>query len=152
MKLVVIESPYAGNVAKNVAYARSALRHSLVEMGEFPFASHLLYTQEGVLNDCDSNERELGIRAGLAFGARADLTAVYIDEGVSAGMLFGVSEAASEGREICVRALYSAGSASDRASRSLVELASIEPKLNMTKGSWNGAIARLKTLIDELPR
>ena len=40
--LVVVESPYAGNVASNVQYARRCLADSLWR-GEYPIASHLLY-------------------------------------------------------------------------------------------------------------
>ncbi len=61
MKRVILESPYAGDVEKNLAYAREALKHSL-SCGESPLASHLLYTQ--VLDDASPNERLLGIEAG----------------------------------------------------------------------------------------
>ena len=50
MKLVILESPFAGDVKRNTAYARAALRDSLLR-GEAPIASHLLYTQDGVLDD-----------------------------------------------------------------------------------------------------
>ena len=46
MRQVIFESPYAGNVEENVAYARAAVRDSLLR-GELPIASHLLYTQPG---------------------------------------------------------------------------------------------------------
>ncbi|MFE5288119.1 hypothetical protein ACFRAQ_24390 [Nocardia sp. NPDC056611] len=70
--LVIIESPYAGDVEANLAYARAALLDSL-NRGEYPFASHLLYTQ--VLTDADADQRSHGIAAGLAWGAHACLTA-----------------------------------------------------------------------------
>lgn len=50
LRLVIVESPYAGDIEANVAYARRCLRDSLAR-GEAPIASHLLYTQEGVLRD-----------------------------------------------------------------------------------------------------
>ena len=50
MKLVIIESPYAGDIEKNVAYARDCVRDSLMR-GEAPYASHLLYTQPNILDD-----------------------------------------------------------------------------------------------------
>jgi len=63
-KLVVIESPYAGKtfeeVRRNVKFARACVRDSLLR-SEIPFASHLLYTQPGILNDDNPDERELGI-------------------------------------------------------------------------------------------
>ncbi|WP_280357108.1 hypothetical protein [Nocardia otitidiscaviarum] len=96
-KLVIIESPYAGDVDTNLQYAREALLDSL-QRGEFPIASHLLYTQ--VLNDLDPVMRQQGIEAGLAWGSHADTTAVYADLGVSTGMRYGIERAESEGRDV----------------------------------------------------
>lgn len=83
MKKVIIESPFAGDVKRNIEYAKLCLKDSL-NRGEAPFASHLLYTQ--VLNDEISEERELGIKAGFEWGNVADLRAFYIDYGISPGM------------------------------------------------------------------
>lgn len=66
MRLVILESPYAGDVEKHVAYARACVRDSL-SRGEAPIASHLLYTQPGILRDEVSKERQWGIDAGLAW-------------------------------------------------------------------------------------
>ena len=84
-QLVIIESPYAGDLERNVAYARAAMRDSL-RRGEYPIASHLIYTQPGILRDEVPAERELGIRAGLAWRRAADLAVFYIDLGWSGGM------------------------------------------------------------------
>jgi hypothetical protein len=92
MKLVIIESPYAGDVEANTRYARRCLRDSL-ERGEAPIASHLLYTQPGVLDDDDAKERRWGIDAGLAWRRVADASVVYIDRGISAGMRYGIATA-----------------------------------------------------------
>lgn len=86
MRRVIIESPYAGEIETNVAYARAAVKHSLSK-GEAPIASHLLFTQPGILNDNDPLERQLGIDAGLAWRGVADLVAFYVDLGWSNGML-----------------------------------------------------------------
>lgn len=86
MKLVILESPYAGDVEANLTYARSALADSL-KRGEAPIASHLLYTQPGVLNDLLPDERALGINAGLAWRAVAQGAVFYVDRGWSSGML-----------------------------------------------------------------
>jgi hypothetical protein len=86
VKLVVLESPYAGEVELNVAYARAAMRDSLLR-GEAPFASHLLYTQPGVLDDDIPLEREHGIEAGWAWHEVAALVVFYIDLGYSPGMI-----------------------------------------------------------------
>lgn len=102
MKLVIIESPYAGDIEANVAYARRCIRDSLAR-GEAPIASHLLYTQPGILRDEVPAERQWGIDAGLAWGRAADLTAVYVDRGISAGMRYGISAAESMGRPVEIR-------------------------------------------------
>ena len=85
MKLVIIESPYAGDIEANVAYARRAMRDSL-DRGEAPYASHLLYTQPGVLRDAVQEERNRGMACGYNWMAKADLVAFYIDRGWSPGM------------------------------------------------------------------
>lgn len=83
--LVILESPYAGAVEMNISYARAALRNSLLR-GEAPIASHLLYTQLGVLDDDKPEEREMGIARGLAWRKVASYSVFYIDRGWSAGM------------------------------------------------------------------
>ncbi len=96
---VVIESPYAGDVEANLDYARRCMRDSL-QRGEHPIASHLLYTQAGILDDSDPAERAIGIEAGLAWGALADLTAVYIDRGTTESMRLGIARARDDGRPV----------------------------------------------------
>jgi len=82
--LVALESPYAGDVARNITYALKAFTHSLTKLNEYPIASHLLYPQ--VLNDLDPDERALGIAAGLAWALKCNYAVFYIDYGYSAGM------------------------------------------------------------------
>jgi oligoribonuclease (3'-5' exoribonuclease) len=100
----VIESPYAGDVAANVAYARRCVLDCL-SRGEAPCASHLFFTQEGLLDDADPVERRLGIEAGFAWGASSQLVAVYVDRGVSDGMRRGIEAALARGANVEVRAL-----------------------------------------------
>jgi hypothetical protein len=104
--LVIIESPYAGDVDTNIKYARACMRDSL-NRGEFPFAMHLLYTQDGILNDDIPQERNWGIEAGLAWGKHASKTVVYTNLGITAGMEKGIQRAREEGREIEYRELDS---------------------------------------------
>ncbi len=104
MKLVIIESPYAGDIERNVAYARAAVRDSLGR-GEAPIASHLLYTQPGILRDEHPGERLQGIAAGHAWISKADLMAVYGDLGISSGMEQGVALATAAGFSISYRYL-----------------------------------------------
>lgn len=85
-KLVIIESPYAGDIEGNVEYARACMRDSL-NRGEAPIASHLLYTQPGILRDEVPEERQWGIDAGLAWRRVAELAAFYIDRDWSGGMI-----------------------------------------------------------------
>jgi len=106
MHLVMIESPYAGDVETNIRYARACTRDSL-RRGESPFVMHLLYTQEGILNDDIPEERNLGIEAGLAWGKHAYKTVVYTDLGITPGMEKGIQRAREEGREIEYRELDS---------------------------------------------
>lgn len=47
MRLVIIESPFAGDVVRNLRYLRACMRDCL-RRGEAPYASHALYTQPGV--------------------------------------------------------------------------------------------------------
>jgi hypothetical protein len=84
---VIIESPYAGDTERNIEYARMCIKDSL-SRGESPIASHLLYTQDGILDDDIPEERQLGIDAGLAWKEVADKHVFYIDYGMSAGMVY----------------------------------------------------------------
>ena len=104
MRRVIIESPYAGDVEANVEYARACIRDSL-SWGEAPIASHLLYTQPGILRDEFPKERQWGIDAGLAWGAVAEATVVFIDRGISKGMQYGIDAAKKAGRPIEYRRL-----------------------------------------------
>lgn len=99
MRKVIVESPFAGDVERNLIYARMAIADCF-RRGEAPFASHLLYTQEGVLDDLIPEERALGINAGLEWGLCADATVVYVDRGISRGMSYGIQAALSAGRPV----------------------------------------------------
>jgi hypothetical protein len=96
MRLVIVESPYAGDIERNVEYARACVRDSLAR-GEAPIASHLLYTQPGILRDEVPEERQRGIDAGLAWRSVAQASVVYTDLGVSRGMEYGIAAAEKAG-------------------------------------------------------
>ena len=85
MRRVVLESPFAGDVEANLDYARRCVRDSVLR-GEAPIASHLLFTQPGILDDLVPEERQLGIDAGLAWLIHADAMVLYGDRGMSPGM------------------------------------------------------------------
>ncbi|MHC4864655.1 MAG: DUF7768 domain-containing protein [Planctomycetota bacterium] len=108
MKRVLIESPLKGDYALNKDYAKRCARDCL-SRGESPYASHLFFDQEGLLDDTDTAERELGIEAGLAWGDAAELVAVYTDLGVSDGMRFGIDRHEKNGTPIEYRTLPTKG-------------------------------------------
>jgi hypothetical protein len=107
MRLVIVESPYQGDIARNEGYLRLCL-HDCLLRGEAPFASHGLYTLPGVLQDDVPSERKLGIAAGLAWARVADATVVYMDFGISDGMQTGIDDASRAGRFIEYRRLFAA--------------------------------------------
>lgn len=108
MELVQIESPYASQhdlvVEFHEWYLAACLRDSLMR-GEAPFASHGLYTRRGVLKDRDKDERRMGIEAGFAFRSVTTVTAVYMDLGMTTGMVAGIEDAAKAGRRVEERRL-----------------------------------------------
>jgi hypothetical protein len=85
LRRVIVESPYAGQVERNVAYARAAVA-DCIKRGETPLASHLLFTQPGILDDNIPEQRQAGIDAGLAWHEVADEIVFYTDYGWSGGM------------------------------------------------------------------
>ena len=103
-RLVVVESPYRGGDARCIAYARAALADCLSK-NEAPFASHLLYTQPGVLKDSVPAERLLGLHAGWAFHWRVDAVVFYTDLGISEGVALGIEHALTAGCPVEYRTL-----------------------------------------------
>lgn len=81
-KLIYIASPYAGDIEKNVAFARRACRYA-IHQGYIPIAVHLLYPQ--MLDDSDPAERERGLRLGQQLLRRCDELWVCGDR-ISSGM------------------------------------------------------------------
>lgn len=104
MRLVILESPYAGNIEQNILYAKKCVLDCLLR-GEAPIASHLLFTQEGILEDHNKEQRELGIKAGLSWQKVADAVVVYTDRGISPGMAWGITSAHQIGLTVEYRTL-----------------------------------------------
>lgn len=100
-KRVIIESPFAGGFA-NVKYGRQCVRDS-IDRGESPFASHLLFTQKGILDDSVASERALGISAADGWLESADHVAIYLDLGLTVGMVIGLKKAFTLGKPIHLR-------------------------------------------------
>jgi len=107
-KLVVIESPFRGKgyheTEINILYAQACIHDSL-KRGEDPYASHLFFTQKGLLDDTDPEDRNRDIYAGINWGDRAKIKAVYLDRGISSGMELGIAHSAEIGQEIVRRNL-----------------------------------------------
>ena len=89
MKLIYAASPYAGDVEKNIAFAKKACRH-VMDQGHAFFAPHLLYPQ--LLDDTDPQERKAGLSMGLAMLSQCDELWCYGDY-ISSGMRFEIEEA-----------------------------------------------------------
>ena len=130
MKLAYIESPFKGDnwesTRRNVFYAKLCVRDSLLR-GEAPYASHLFFTQAGILNDAIQEERDLGIAAGQAMGDKFDLRAVYEDFGISGGMRYGIERALKLHQPIEYRQL----SAVINLDEALREMAEAKPHLDL---------------------
>lgn len=105
MKRVIVESPYAGDIALNTLYAQFACHDCIVNHNEAPYASHLLYTQPHILRDEVSNERELGIMAGFVWRESAEQSNFYNDLGSSSGMRLGMSDCEEKGKVFTIRFL-----------------------------------------------
>lgn len=89
MKLIYLASPYAGDVEKNIEFAKRACSHVINEGHAF-FAPHLLYPQ--LLNDADPAERQVGLSMGLAVLPRCDELWCY-GSSISQGMHLEIREA-----------------------------------------------------------
>ena len=89
MKLIYVASPYAGDVEKNVEYAKQACR-TVMESGYAFFAPHLLYP--AVLDDMIPEERQAGIEMGLTLLCWCDELWVF-GPTISSGMQAEIAEA-----------------------------------------------------------
>jgi hypothetical protein len=103
---VVIESPCGSEdpaiVERNLTYLRRALADCL-RRGESPYASHGLYTQPGVLDDNDPEERARGIEAGFEWVG--EYVVVYEDYGISPGMTAGIGLRLGRGEAVVYRTI-----------------------------------------------
>lgn len=102
VRLIIIESPYAGDVARNMAYAHECVRDCL-NRGESPYASHIMLTT--ATDDTIPEQRRVGIDAGLCWATRADAIAVYTDHGITPGMAYAINVHTAAGRTIEYRSL-----------------------------------------------
>jgi hypothetical protein len=101
MRLVIVESPYAATPYRTQAQHREYLRLAMadcIRRNESPMASHHLLPE--ILNDDSPYERQLGIRAGLAWGQHAAAVCVYSQLGVSPGMAQAIAAYKDAGKVI----------------------------------------------------
>jgi len=109
---VAVLSPYSGptpgHVKAHEAYAVLAVSDCL-RRGEAPFASHLFYTRDGLLDDNVYEDRKAGIEAGWAFVRTLDHVVAYVDLGVSPGMQEDIGQATASDRAVESRSLLSHG-------------------------------------------
>lgn len=102
MRLVVIESPYSGDIERNLIYLHNCIK-DCISRGETPYASHLMLT--GALDDGNPEERVVGIEAGLHWADAAEAVVVYTDYGISEGMVSSIAAHEVAGRTIEKRAI-----------------------------------------------
>lgn len=81
--VVIVESPFAGDMEGNRIYAMRACVDCL-RRGEVPYASHLFFPQ--FLDELKPEERELGLTAGYSMWPIARYIVFYVDRGWSTGM------------------------------------------------------------------
>lgn len=102
MRRVVVESPFAGDLARNAKYLDACLADCF-SRNESPYASHALGPR--ALKDDVPEERRKGIDAGFAWADVADAIVFYVDLGWSSGMTAALHKHQADGRTIEQRRL-----------------------------------------------
>lgn len=114
MNVVIIESPYSGDIERNIRYAQEAMTDSR-KRGEIPIVPHLLWTQHHLapnyfVHDNDPKYevcgRETSINHIKELRRRADKVVFYIDYGYSSGMEIGLNHCYEENIPFEERVLY----------------------------------------------
>jgi hypothetical protein len=104
MDRVILVSPFKGATpaekARNKKYLRRAIRDSIVNHEEAPFAAHELYTR--ALDDNEIHERALGISLLDEWMPLAGRMVVYADLGISPGMKRDIDRAVN----LCIPAIF----------------------------------------------
>jgi hypothetical protein len=108
MKRVIVESPYAGDTADNIEYAKKCCL-DCIKRGEVPFASHLFFTQ--FLDDKNPDHRTIGVHMGYDFLEKAEEIVFYTDLGLSPGMEKALAKAFMEGKPVKKRSIAGAHAA-----------------------------------------
>lgn len=84
-KLIFVCSPLRGDIDKNIENTKKYCRYVL-EQGHIPYAPHLFFTQ--FLDECNEDERKMGIDAGIEMMGHCDELWNFIDnkDNLSQGM------------------------------------------------------------------
>ena len=104
LRPIILESPYRGQIDRNVKYARLCFREAFLRYGDIPVASHLLYTQ--VLDDNNHFERHIGIQGNFVWTDLCQTVVVYTDLGFSEGMEAAILNARAKKKHVEFRNLY----------------------------------------------
>ena len=109
-RLVFVESPHKGKnwekTEENKKYALDCMKDCFINYNEAPFASHIAYIHEGLLDDKNPEERKMGMEAGWAYARYTEASVFYIDFGMSEGMKAGLENAMENKRRIEFRSLF----------------------------------------------
>lgn len=97
MKIIYVASPYAGDIERNTAFAKTGCHH-VMEQGHGFFCPHLFYPN--ILDEHNSKERQLGLDMGLAMLKNCDELWCY-GEYISPGMMAEIEEAQRLSIPIC---------------------------------------------------
>ncbi len=97
MKFIYVASPYAGEIEKNVAFAKEACEFTRQEGHAF-FAPHLFYPD--FLDDNIPEQREQGLKMGITALDRCDELWVFGSH-ISSGMKSEIAYAQQKGIPIC---------------------------------------------------
>lgn len=92
--VVYVCSPYAGDVAGNVAFAKAAAIYA-VDQGATPVVPHLQYP--AILEDADPSQRQLGLEMDCQLLGKCDELWCFDHAGVSPGMLAEIDFASENG-------------------------------------------------------
>lgn len=104
--VVILESPYSGDIDRNVAYLQRAM-HDARTRGEVVIAPHMMWTQHHLcpthyVSDYDAKYevpnggREIALQQIHELRRRADLIVFYMDYGMSSGMRDGMDQCIKE--------------------------------------------------------
>jgi hypothetical protein len=99
---VIVESPYGGDIQRNLTYLKRCLRDSW-KRGEHPLASHGYYPF--FLDESNPEERKAGIEAGYKLWPLASKVIFYCDHGMSKGMDAALDRAVHHHMEVESRTL-----------------------------------------------